>query len=138
MFSVDHTRVMLRDVDTSKPCSEYINANYIKYLADNGENSDFTLQENHCTYTNDTNDNKFQHVRNNSVSSTRSSVIMKKDESSKVYIASQGCLPTTIEDFWNMIWQENTRVIVMTTKEMERGKVRMSNYFLWTNFVTKH
>lgn len=41
----------------------------------------------------------------------------------KVYIATQGCLPTTIADFWSMVWQENTRVIVMTTKEIERGKV---------------
>lgn len=39
----------------------------------------------------------------------------------KTYIATQGCLQNTIADFWNMIWQENTRVIVMTTKEFERG-----------------
>lgn len=42
----------------------------------------------------------------------------------KYYIATQGCLPNTIADFWYMVYQENTRVIVMTTKEMERGKVR--------------
>lgn len=40
-----------------------------------------------------------------------------------MYIATQGCLPSTIADFWLMVVQENTRVIVMTTKEMERGKV---------------
>lgn len=41
----------------------------------------------------------------------------------KTYIATQGCLPSTLADFWWMVWQENTRVIVMTTKEVERGKV---------------
>lgn len=41
----------------------------------------------------------------------------------KCYIATQGCLLNTIQDFWHMVYQENTRVIVMTTKEMERGKV---------------
>lgn len=41
----------------------------------------------------------------------------------KCYIATQGCLPNTIQDFWHMVYQENTRVIVMTTKEIERGKV---------------
>lgn len=56
--------------------------------------------------------------------------LMKKAESAavmdmfKTYIATQGCLNNTTQDFWNMIWQENTRVIVMTTKEFERGKIK--------------
>lgn len=41
----------------------------------------------------------------------------------KSYIATQGCLQNTISDFWRMVFQENSRVIVMTTKEVERGKV---------------
>jgi tyrosine-protein phosphatase non-receptor type 11 len=48
---------------------------------------------------------------------------------SKTYIATQGCLPNTIMDFWNMIWQENTRVIVMTTKEIERTKKKCEKYW---------
>ncbi|KAH8306834.1 hypothetical protein KR018_004281 [Drosophila ironensis] len=51
----------------------------------------------------------------------------------KTYIATQGCLLTqqvnTVTDFWNMIWQENTRVIVMTTKEYERGKEKCARYW---------
>ncbi|XP_039961602.1 tyrosine-protein phosphatase corkscrew isoform X1 [Bactrocera tryoni] len=47
----------------------------------------------------------------------------------KVYIATQGCLQTTIVDFWNMIWQENTRVIVMTTKEIERNRSKCAKYW---------
>lgn len=41
----------------------------------------------------------------------------------KVYIATQGCLQTTVAAFWAMVHQENTRVIVMTTREVERGRV---------------
>ncbi|XP_066586257.1 tyrosine-protein phosphatase non-receptor type 11 isoform X2 [Prorops nasuta] len=48
---------------------------------------------------------------------------------SKCYIATQGCLPNTIQDFWHMVYQENTRVIVMTTKEMERGKNKCARYW---------
>ena len=41
----------------------------------------------------------------------------------KVYIATQGCLQTTVAAFWAMVHQENTRVIVMATREVERGRV---------------
>lgn len=44
----------------------------------------------------------------------------------KVFIATQGCLQNTVLDFWKMVYQENTHVIVMTTKEMERARVRSS------------
>ncbi|XP_011641562.1 tyrosine-protein phosphatase corkscrew isoform X2 [Pogonomyrmex barbatus] len=47
----------------------------------------------------------------------------------KCYIATQGCLPNTIQDFWHMVYQENTRVIVMTTKEIERGKNKCARYW---------
>ncbi|XP_059232236.1 tyrosine-protein phosphatase non-receptor type 11-like [Mustela nigripes] len=40
----------------------------------------------------------------------------------KVYIATQGCLQSTVAAFWAMVHQENTRVIVMATREVERGR----------------
>ncbi|CAG0901913.1 unnamed protein product [Darwinula stevensoni] len=45
------------------------------------------------------------------------------------YIATQGCLPGTIKDFYDMIWQECSHVIVMTTKEVERGKNKCAKYW---------
>nr|CAH7757685.1 unnamed protein product [Callosobruchus chinensis] len=50
-------------------------------------------------------------------------------DSGKCYIATQGCLPSTVGDFWRMVWQENCRVIVMTTKETERGKNKCARYW---------
>jgi len=47
----------------------------------------------------------------------------------KQYIATQGCLSSTVADFWRMVWQENSQIIVMTTKEMERGKVKCARYW---------
>jgi protein tyrosine phosphatase len=42
------------------------------------------------------------------------------------YIASQGPLPTTVDDFWRMVWEQRVRVILMACKEVEMGKVRRS------------
>ncbi|EFP07632.1 hypothetical protein GCK72_006152 [Caenorhabditis remanei] len=46
----------------------------------------------------------------------------------KSFIATQGCLDTTIADFWRMVWQENSRVIVMPTMENER-KEKCARYW---------
>ncbi|XP_062960308.1 tyrosine-protein phosphatase non-receptor type 11-like [Cynocephalus volans] len=50
-------------------------------------------------------------------------------ERGKVYIATQGCLQTTVAAFWAMVYQENTHVIVMTTREVERGRNKCFRYW---------
>uniref|UniRef100_A0A8D3E4B9 Tyrosine-protein phosphatase non-receptor type n=1 Tax=Scophthalmus maximus TaxID=52904 RepID=A0A8D3E4B9_SCOMX len=85
----DTTRVEIREADPDVLGSDYINANYIRSVHEEG-----------------------RHVNEG-----------------KVFIATQGCLQNTVVDFWKMVYQENTHVIVMTTKEIERGRNKCVRYW---------
>lgn len=57
-----------------------------------------------------------------------------KDEYDSTFIACQGCLPATIHDFWLMVYQQNSHIILMVTKEVEKEKVCCAKY--WPNLNT--
>ncbi|XP_070249376.1 tyrosine-protein phosphatase non-receptor type 13 isoform X11 [Myotis yumanensis] len=52
-----------------------------------------------------------------------------------IYIACQGPLPTTVGDFWQMIWEQKSTVIAMMTQEVEGEKVKCQRY--WPNILGK-
>ncbi|EKE40351.1 hypothetical protein ENUP19_0083G0016 [Entamoeba nuttalli] len=45
------------------------------------------------------------------------------------YISCQAPLTTTIEDFYNMVWEQETPIIIMLTKYEEKDRIKATRYF---------
>ncbi|XP_053571646.1 receptor-type tyrosine-protein phosphatase N2 [Bombina bombina] len=57
------------------------------------------------------------------------SPIMDHDPRNPAYIASQGPLPSTVADFWQMVWENGCVVIVMLTSLAENGVKQCYHYW---------
>ncbi|XP_029140109.1 receptor-type tyrosine-protein phosphatase N2 [Protobothrops mucrosquamatus] len=57
------------------------------------------------------------------------SPIMDHDPRNPAYIAAQGALPSTVTDFWQMVWENGCVVIVMLTPLTENGLKQCYHYW---------
>ncbi|XP_051555699.1 receptor-type tyrosine-protein phosphatase N2-like isoform X2 [Myxocyprinus asiaticus] len=57
------------------------------------------------------------------------SPIMDHDPRNPAYIATQGPLPSTVADFWQMVWESGCVVIVMLTPLSENGVKQCYHYW---------
>lgn len=54
---------------------------------------------------------------------------LSASRTNKKYIATQGPLPATFEDFWSVVWDQDVRVIVMLTATTEGGQLKCHPYW---------
>ncbi|XP_077393958.1 tyrosine-protein phosphatase non-receptor type 21-like isoform X1 [Festucalex cinctus] len=52
------------------------------------------------------------------------------------YIASQGPLSNTCQDFWQMVWEQSVAIIAMVTAEEESGREKSFRY--WPRLGSRH
>lgn len=99
------------------PFDDYINANYIPVSINT-----FAFK-------------KLQHVSIIQVIYfSRSSFCGQGYNSRKEFIAAQGPLPITVNEFWRMIWEKNVYTLVMLTKCKEQGRVSTT---LWNKIIVR-
>ena len=52
-----------------------------------------------------------------------------EENQKRVFIASQGPIPVSFNNFWRMVWQENVETIVMLCGINENGRIMCDVYW---------
>ncbi|KAJ0064381.1 hypothetical protein NL108_006401, partial [Boleophthalmus pectinirostris] len=51
------------------------------------------------------------------------------EETQRKYILTQGPLPTTCGHFWEMVWEQRSRGVVMLNRVIEKGSIKCAQYW---------
>lgn len=108
VLPVPETRVHIR-VQDNQPMDtieQYINANYIKVLAHTHHLLYYLIEDNEPHFCDE----------------------QGPKEESQYYIACQGPMEETVQDFWQMIWENQCKIIIQLTDMSENGVARCAEY----------
>ncbi|XP_069739763.1 tyrosine-protein phosphatase non-receptor type 1-like isoform X2 [Narcine bancroftii] len=55
--------------------------------------------------------------------------LIKMEEAQRSYILTQGPLPNTCGHFWEMVWEQKSRGVVMLNRLIEKGSIKCAQYW---------
>ncbi|KAK0153624.1 Tyrosine-protein phosphatase non-receptor type 1 [Merluccius polli] len=55
--------------------------------------------------------------------------LISMEEAQRNYILTQGPLPNTCGHFWEMVWEQRTRGVVMLNRVIEKGSIKCAQYW---------
>ncbi|XP_063260225.1 tyrosine-protein phosphatase non-receptor type 1 [Prinia subflava] len=55
--------------------------------------------------------------------------LIRMEEAQRSYILTQGPLPNTCGHFWEMVWEQKSRGVVMLNRVMEKGSIKCAQYW---------
>ncbi|KAG8447031.1 hypothetical protein GDO86_014468 [Hymenochirus boettgeri] len=55
--------------------------------------------------------------------------LIKMEEAQRSYILTQGPLPNTCGHFWEMVWEQKSRGVVMLNRVIEKGSIKCAQYW---------
>ncbi|CAH2303296.1 tyrosine- phosphatase non-receptor type 1 isoform X1 [Pelobates cultripes] len=55
--------------------------------------------------------------------------LITMEEAQRSYILTQGPLPNTCGHFWEMVWEQKTRGVVMLNRVIEKGSIKCAQYW---------
>ncbi len=102
--------------------------NTFLYTSSNGPYNFFTLG-NQDVVAQDGNRVKLEGQSNDYINATRLPGPNRGGYLDRSWIVTQGPMDSTVEDFWRLIWQEDTRLIVMLTKTFEVVRLMCTQYW---------
>lgn len=115
----DHTRVILK-----RPPFDWTNINGGDFIHQNSNRSPLTPPAlSNSDYIN------ANHIKLVDSEEVHISEKTKPLPNSKFYIATQGPITQTINDFWWMVWQEKSECIIMATEEVENDRNKCVRYW---------
>uniref|UniRef100_A0AAY4BB71 protein-tyrosine-phosphatase n=2 Tax=Denticeps clupeoides TaxID=299321 RepID=A0AAY4BB71_9TELE len=55
--------------------------------------------------------------------------LISMEEAQRSYVLTQGPLPNTCGHFWEMVWEQRTRGVVMLNRVIEKGSIKCAQYW---------